>query len=501
MRPSHWRQPNSGMMVRCVEIVQVSSCQVVAEGEPAILVDHHPLASRSLVKHANRSLKNLVDRLDVSYSSQTTAIHSSSPTIKSPPPIMTRYHITTDTLKPSTAHPPGPFPLYPSTLHVPFQTRPTSSVLSSSSNAETATCRTEVDRYSSAFRDSWEFDFAAEIGRLTSGGGIRASFVEQQQRLGALEDQQRRSPVSNSSPSTPGVLNQNFQFGSPSPWSRTAPINAVNGGPPQSAVVFRASTPGALSLTSFPEATHVHRQSSLLDADEDNKGYTPVFEARRISTVSVDSIKQWERQQRPSAIATRRRRSTPPLPFIGQHYRSGSDLSSIATQSSLGFPITSTSRGLSVDDPFDLGALHTSASASVGSSFSSSSAIVRHHRHHRAGDTYIDSSSNRSAISLHSIRKSHQHHRRTSSIQSVASISLPPSHGPPNSLFNKPRRMSGAGIGRPDWASHRRQQSSVDSNTSSLGGGRVAGLARPGLGDRSAFISNLNLYLPHYPSR
>ncbi|WVQ72025.1 hypothetical protein IAR50_001569 [Cryptococcus sp. DSM 104548] len=88
------------------------------------------------------------------------------------------------------------------------------------------------------------------------------------------------------------------------------------------------------------------------------------------------------------------------------------------------------------------------------------------------------------------------HHRRNSSIASVDSVGGVDLHniihgGPPVSMHNKNRSsyvsrhrrgMSGeSSFGRPDWAAHRRNTSSVASTSSNVS---VSQIARPGLGDR-----------------
>ncbi|TYJ53515.1 hypothetical protein B9479_005846 [Cryptococcus floricola] len=88
------------------------------------------------------------------------------------------------------------------------------------------------------------------------------------------------------------------------------------------------------------------------------------------------------------------------------------------------------------------------------------------------------------------------HHRRNSSIASVDSVGGVDLHnvihgGPPVSMHNKNRSsyvsrhrrgMSGeSSFGRPDWAAHRRNTSSVASTSSNVS---VSQIVRPGLGDR-----------------
>lgn len=160
---------------------------------------------------------------------------------------------------------------------------------------------------------------------------------------------------------------------------------------------------------------------------------------------------------------------------------------SAVTQSSLGVVVRGTH---GITDPFNFAGMR------IGESFSTT-----HTRHNRTfsaesgvsnfsfqDPNHSNSSGNSSGNQSNSFGRSH--HRRQSSIASIAAVGgvLPPP-GPPVSLYNKPKAY-GAGTGglskqrsstgRPDWARHRRQQSSMDSQASGVGGR----YERPGMGER-----------------
>ena len=299
---------------------------------------------------------------------------------------------------------------------------------------------------------------------------------------------------------------------------------------------FRAPTPSSPPRSTFlPETSFMcldspsSRASETSDMDVDMDD--PEFDTRRFSMVSDNSEKQRERR----AVQTHRRSghdavqssatsfasiasmsslgciisggSPDPFAFDFPSERSSMNVDPDASYSTLSYEersrmdstfsaVTQSSLGVvvrgthGITDPFNFAGMR------IGESFSTT-----HTRHNRTfsaesgvsnfsfqDPNHSNSSGNSSGNQSNSFGRSH--HRRQSSIASIAAVGgvLPPP-GPPVSLYNKPKAY-GAGTGglskqrsstgRPDWARHRRQQSSMDSQASGVGGR----YERPGMGER-----------------